>query len=69
VSLLRTLGAARGVDPTQLALRWLIQRGVVPLAGAKTGVQARRNAGALDLDLGPDEITALDQLSARFRTP
>lgn len=46
--------------PEQVALAWLMaQRGVVPVAGAKTGPQAEANAGALELSLADDELEAL----------
>jgi aryl-alcohol dehydrogenase-like predicted oxidoreductase len=70
VDLLREIGAAHGgAPPEQAALAWLMQKpGVVPIAGAKTGEQARVNAGALDLVLSPGEVEALDRASEPWRT-
>ena len=39
--------ATHGRTPSQVALRWLIDKGAVPIPGAKNGEQARQNAGAL----------------------
>jgi aryl-alcohol dehydrogenase-like predicted oxidoreductase len=68
VARLRQIGAAHGVDAAAVALAWLLARPcVVPLAGAKTGEQATRNARALEVSLGPDEIAALDRMTERWR--
>jgi aryl-alcohol dehydrogenase-like predicted oxidoreductase len=42
-------------------------KGVVPIAGAKTGEQASINAGALAIELTADEIASLDRASERWR--
>lgn len=66
---LARIAAAHAVDAAAVALAWLLARsGVVPLAGAKTGEQAARNAAALSLRLGADEMTTLDAVSAPWRT-
>ena len=44
----------------QIALRWLIERGVVPIPGARNAEQARQNAGALAFTLPRSEVEALD---------
>jgi aryl-alcohol dehydrogenase-like predicted oxidoreductase len=69
VGLLREIGAAHGgALPEQAALAWLMSKpGVLPIAGAKTGEQARINAGALALVLAPGEVEALDRASERWR--
>ena len=70
VEKLAEVGAAhRGARPEQVALAWLLAKGVVPIAGAKTGEQARINAGALAIELAPEEIAALDRASDRWRSP
>lgn len=63
VELLGRIGAAHG-DKTeaQVALRWLIQRGALPIPGAKNAAQAEANAGALGWQLTPEEMAALDAL-------
>lgn len=65
---LATIAAAHGVDAAAIALAWLLARpGVVPLAGAKTGEQAARNAAALAVRLDPAEVARLDAVSAPWR--
>jgi aryl-alcohol dehydrogenase-like predicted oxidoreductase len=68
LELLAEIGAAhRNARPEQVALAWLLAKGVIPIAGAKTGEQARINAGALEIELAVDEVAALDQASERWR--
>ena len=49
--------------PAQIALRWLIQKGSLPIPGAKNETQARDNAGALGWKLTDWEMAALDEAS------
>jgi len=68
VATLREIAALHGVDAAAVALAWLLARpGVVPLAGAKTGEQATRNAKALEVSLGEAEMAALDRLTEPWR--
>jgi aryl-alcohol dehydrogenase-like predicted oxidoreductase len=63
VGVLRRLGEAHDRTPSQVALRWLIEKGAVPIPGAKNAAQARENAGALGWALTADELAALDDAS------
>ncbi|HMQ27270.1 MAG TPA: aldo/keto reductase [Acidimicrobiales bacterium] len=64
VAELRALGEAHdGRTPSQVALRWLIQKGAVPIPGAKNARQATDNAGALGWALTPDEMARLDAVA------
>jgi aryl-alcohol dehydrogenase-like predicted oxidoreductase len=63
VAVLRRIGEAHERTPSQVALRWLIDKGTVPIPGAKNAAQARENAGALGWSLSTDELTALDEAS------
>src|ERR1700674_1349311 len=48
VAVLRRIGQAHGDrTPSQVALAWIIAKGVVPIPGAKNRRQAEENAGAL----------------------
>ena len=59
---LRQLAARHDKEPSQVALRWLIQHpGVLPIPGAKTGRQAAVNAGALSFELSEEEMAWLNQ--------
>ena len=60
VSVLRRIGDAHERTPSQVALRWLIDKGAVPIPGAKNGEQARQNTGALGWHLSDDEVAELD---------
>jgi aryl-alcohol dehydrogenase-like predicted oxidoreductase len=61
VAELRRIGDAHdGRTPSQVALRWIMAKGAVPIPGAKTRDQAEQNAGALGWDLTTDDLAALD---------
>jgi len=57
---LRRIGDRNGRTPSQVALRWLIQKGGVPIPGAKNAEQAHQNAGALGWELSEADVSALD---------
>ena len=64
VEALREIGGRHeGKTPSQVALRWLIQKGSLPIPGAKTAQQASDNAGALGWALSDDDMAALDVVS------
>ncbi len=58
--LLREIGEARGKTPAQVAINWCMAKGTLPIPGAKTGAQAKENAGALGWALTAAEVAALD---------
>ena len=68
VDALREVARAHGSPwPEQAALNWLRAKpGVIPLAGARNGEQAARNAGALAWRLTDDEVARLDALTDAF---
>jgi len=59
--LLQEIGQKRDRTPAQVALNWLITRGVVPIPGAKTAQQAKQNAGALGWSLNQEEFDQIEQ--------
>jgi aryl-alcohol dehydrogenase-like predicted oxidoreductase len=62
VAVVREVAKQRGVAPSQVALRWLLQQpGVVPIPGAKNAAQARENAGALSFALSAGEWDELER--------
>ena len=64
VAELRRVGAVHDVDsPSQVALRWIMAKGAVPIPGAKNRDQAEANAGALGWELSPEEVQALDRVA------
>lgn len=60
---------AEGHDRTigQVALNWLIAKGVIPIPGAKNAEQARQNAGALGWEISSEEFTLIDRASSMWR--
>ncbi|MDA0565772.1 aldo/keto reductase [Streptomonospora sp. S1-112] len=54
-----------GWSPAQVAITWLRTRPgtVVPLIGARTAEQLRTNLAALEVDLDPDQVRRLDEVS------
>jgi aryl-alcohol dehydrogenase-like predicted oxidoreductase len=64
VATLRRIGDAHdGRTPGQVALRWIIDKGAMPIPGAKNGPQAAENAGALGWSLSAEELAALDEVA------
>jgi aryl-alcohol dehydrogenase-like predicted oxidoreductase len=62
IALLERIGAAHDKTPGQVALRWLIQQGAVPIPGAKNAAQATANAGALGWQLTENELKQLTEM-------
>jgi len=68
LSQLRAIAETRNVEAATVAIAWLLAKpGVLPLAGAKTGEQAKRNAAALAVTLSETEIASLDAASESWR--
>lgn len=64
VDLLKGIGGRYGKQPSQVALRWLLEKeNVLPIPGAKNAAQVTSNAGALDFHLSADEVEVLDNAS------
>ena len=55
------------LDGLQVALRWLIEQGVVPIPGAKSGRHAAVDGGALGNSSEQDEIQALSAATTAWR--
>ena len=63
---LAKVGASRGgKTASQVALNWTIQKGTLPIPGAKSIQQAELNLGALNWKLTDDEMAVLDDMSDR----
>ncbi len=52
-----------GKTTAQVALNWVIQKGALPIPGAKNAHQAAQNLGATGWHLNPDEMSLLEDLS------
>jgi aryl-alcohol dehydrogenase-like predicted oxidoreductase len=62
VETLRELAEAKGATVAQLAIAWALARGedVVALVGARTRERLRESLGALELELAPEDVGALE---------
>jgi len=66
LSLMGDIADAHGASHSQVALRWLIQKGTLPIPGVKSEAQAVDNASAMNWELNNDEVEALDEMTARY---
>lgn len=59
---LERLAGSKGCKPAQLALAWLLAQGpdIVPIPGTKRRSYLEENAAALDVELTPDDLRALE---------
>jgi aryl-alcohol dehydrogenase-like predicted oxidoreductase len=66
VSCVKAVAKSRGVTPSQVALRWVLDSGLVDVAvvGIKSIAQLEANIGALDWALDQDELRLLDDARA-----
>jgi aryl-alcohol dehydrogenase-like predicted oxidoreductase len=67
IALVRAIAQRHGRTASQVALRWLIQQGAVPIPGAKTAAQATENAGALAFTLDGGEMDELERVSRPWK--
>ena len=66
ISTMKKIGAAHeGKTPAQVAINWVICKGLIPIPGAKTSEQVIQNAGATGWRLTNDEVALLDEYSDR----
>lgn len=54
-----------GAPLSQVAINWCRAKGTIPIPGARTIKQARQNLEALDWNLSAEEISLLDEASAK----
>jgi aryl-alcohol dehydrogenase-like predicted oxidoreductase len=62
VERLRDVADAKGASVAQVAIAWVLGRGddIVPLIGARRPDRLTEALGALDLELTPDDLTAIE---------
>lgn len=65
VTELRRIATSHDRTPAQVALRWIIDKGAVPIPGAKNAEQATQNAGGLDWAMTEGERLALERVALR----
>jgi aryl-alcohol dehydrogenase-like predicted oxidoreductase len=67
VERVRELAAAKGATPSQLAIAWVLAQGgdVVPIPGTKRRSYLEENAGALEVELTPEDLAAIEEATPR----
>jgi aryl-alcohol dehydrogenase-like predicted oxidoreductase len=62
VDALRQIAGERGLQPSQLAIAWVLAKGrqIVPLVGARTRAQLGESLAALQVVLTPEEIARIE---------
>lgn len=60
-SFLATIGEKYGKTPSQIAIRWIIQHGCIPLPGSKSRNHIRQNMEVMDFVLTQEEMDAIDE--------
>jgi aryl-alcohol dehydrogenase-like predicted oxidoreductase len=63
VDALAEVAASRGVSVAQLAIAWVLSRGddIVPLVGTRRRGRLADSLGALDIELGTDDLAAIER--------
>jgi aryl-alcohol dehydrogenase-like predicted oxidoreductase len=59
------IAEAKGVTPTQLALAWVLAQGpdVVPIPGTRRIPNLEENVSALDVELTPADLAAIEEVA------
>ena len=67
VEKVRALGERRGVTASQMALAWVLAQGedIVPIPGTKRRKYLEENAAAVDIELGAEELEAIQSIFPR----
>ncbi|MFP4509669.1 MAG: aldo/keto reductase [Spirochaetaceae bacterium] len=65
---LKEIGSSRGKTPTQVVVRWLMQRGVVALPKSVTPSRIEENFQVFDFELSADEMKEIRKLNKAERT-
>jgi methylglyoxal/glyoxal reductase len=61
------IGKSHGKSPSQVALRWAVQKGVVVIPKSVKRERLRENAAIFDFDLSNDEVATIDRLDQAKR--
>jgi aryl-alcohol dehydrogenase-like predicted oxidoreductase len=67
VDRVRELAASKGATPSQLAIAWVLAQGddVVPIPGTKRRSYLEENLGALNVELTPEDLAAIEEVTPR----
>jgi aryl-alcohol dehydrogenase-like predicted oxidoreductase len=68
LTVLQQVAEKNSKSMSQTAIRWVMQRGALPIPGAKNLNQARENAGALGWNLSDQDMGLLNDVSERSVT-
>jgi aryl-alcohol dehydrogenase-like predicted oxidoreductase len=70
VDRVRELAQEKGVTPGQLALSWVLSQGddIVPIPGTSTCAHLDQNIAALDIRLGPGDLSRIDAAAPKGTT-
>jgi aryl-alcohol dehydrogenase-like predicted oxidoreductase len=62
------LAASKNATPAQLALAWVLCQGehIIPIPGTKKTKYLKENAAAVDVDLTPADLQAIDELLKKY---
>ena len=58
--LLETIGKKYGKTPSQVAIRWILQHGCVPLSNSKNATHIQEGRDVLDFELSVEEMNTID---------
>ncbi|MEU2154991.1 aldo/keto reductase [Streptomyces sp. NPDC019396] len=61
----RRLAAEKSATPSQLALAWVLGQGAVPIPGTKRRRYLEENAAAVAVELGADDLAAIEAVAPR----
>ena len=64
---LKQVAASHGKSAAQVALKWLLQKGMIVIPKASSTAHLRDNLDLFDWRLGDEEMVRLDQVGGRFR--
>lgn len=67
IPLLQDLGARHGKTPAQIAIRWILQRGITTIPKSVHAERIRENADVFDFELTGDEVARVDMLDTGER--
>lgn len=67
VQQVKEMASVKGCQPSQLALAWLLAQGedIVPIPGTKRVSYLEENLSAVNVELTPEELQLLDQISPK----
>jgi len=66
---LKVIAKENNKTPSQVAIRWTIQKDTIPIPGARTFDQAVENLGSLSFSLNDDAIEELDRAAQQLKKP